>query len=117
MKNKYTRKEVRAMADRWDEVIIRVGYCNLQYLLNDQYPFGYSTRAEGWACDYYDLGKIIVSTGYAPIGESVGYDLCRKYDQKAAKIWGNKWPYKRQLAQVKKLREKFVEDVMRSDEV
>lgn len=117
MKNKYTRKEIRAMASRWDEVVIAVSYCNLQYLLSDQSPFGYSTRAEGWACDYYDLGKVIVSTGYAPIGESVGYELCRKYNEKACKIWGNGWPYRRQLAEVRKLRKQFVEEVMRSDEV
>lgn len=69
--------------------IICVNYCNLQNLLRFQEPFAYSTRAEGWACDYYDIDGILISTGYAPIDSKrtkSTYDICRRYDNESRKI-------------------------------
>ena len=63
-----------------------VGYCNIQNLLRFTDPFAYSARAEGWACDYYYIHDVIISTGYAPIGRKTDYKLCREYDEKAAAI-------------------------------
>ena len=84
-KYKVTRK---AMKESYGK-IIGVSYCNLQYLLRFQEPFAYSTRAEGWACDYYDVDGVLISTGYAPIDSKrtkSTYDICRKYDEAARKI-------------------------------
>jgi len=68
MKTKFTRKEIKENYN----IIIEVGYCKLQDLLTYKQPFGYSTRAEGWACDYYELSNnICISTGYAPIKKKV----------------------------------------------
>ena len=42
----------------------------------------------GWACDYYELngshGSVIISTGYAPQGEHIGYELMQKYEKKSS---------------------------------
>lgn len=82
MKFKTTKKAIREMGDP----IYCVSYCNLQNLLRFRDPFAYSTRAEGWACDYYSIENFIICTGYAPIGRKTDYNLCREYDQKAREV-------------------------------
>ena len=82
MKFKVTRKEMRKNYD----AIISIGYCKAQHLLKYQDPIAYSAGVNGWACDYYDVGGVLISTGYAPIGESPDYDVIRKYDLQAEKI-------------------------------
>lgn len=85
MRYKTTRKAMKESYDR----IAKVGYCNLQHLLRFQEPFAYSTRVEGWACDYYDINGILISTGYNPIEgkrTKCSYNICRKYDDEAHKI-------------------------------
>ena len=79
MKIKVTKKQMKAESNK----IIKVGYCDLQHLLQGRNPFAYSAGSNGWACDYYDVGNLIISTGYAPIGESVNYEIIKKYDKKA----------------------------------
>ena len=89
-KYKVTRKEIK---ERFS-TILKIGYCNAQHLLSCENEFAYSTRAEGWACDYYNIDGIIISTGYAPIGKETNYNLLREYEQKAEKIRYNydlKW--------------------------
>lgn len=68
MKLKVTKKVIR---DNFgDKYIIRLRYCTLCNTLNFIDPFAYSTRAEGWACDYYDLGNgYCISSGYDAIGK------------------------------------------------
>ena len=83
MKFKTTRKN---MKDNYS-TIIKVGYCNISYLLKYEIPIAYSTMSEGWACDYYEIDGIIISTGYAPIGNIVpSYDTCHRYNVKAENI-------------------------------
>ena len=87
MKFKTTKK---AMQNNYN-TILKVGYCNIQNLLKYQEPIAYSTRAEGWACDYYKVGNVIISEGYSPIGKPVNYDLQQKYNNAAAKLgWEQK---------------------------
>ena len=82
MKFKVTRKEMREGYGQ----IISIGYCKAQNLLRYQDPIAYSVGVYGWACDYYDIGGVLISTGYAPIGESPDYDVIRKYDLQAEKV-------------------------------
>ena len=66
--------------------IISTGYCNLQHLLAYKIPIAYSARKEGWACDYYEVNGILISTGYSPAKEKNtknNYVLTRRYDLKA----------------------------------
>lgn len=64
MKFKTTKKAMNANYNH----IIRIGYCSAQNLLSYLKPIAYSVRAEGWACDYYEVDGVLISTGYAPIG-------------------------------------------------
>ena len=44
---------------------------------------------EGWACDYYDVDGILISTGYAPTDSrrtKSTYEICKRYDEAARKI-------------------------------
>jgi hypothetical protein len=82
MKIKTTKKSIKESFSK----VYSVSYCNLQWLLNYTEPFAYSTRKEGWACDYYRIGDVVISTGYAPIGSSVSYELQKKYDDMARDI-------------------------------
>lgn len=66
--------------------IIKIGYCDIQYLTYYKSPFAYSNGTCGWSCDYYDINNVCLSTGYNPIGETVSYELIRKYELKAQKI-------------------------------
>ena len=92
--------------------VVKVGYCNLQYLLNYENAFAYSSGAYGWSCDYYDINGVIISTGYSPIGKSVDYELIKKYNLKAEKIVNNyELSYEVRKKQVKKLLNEFIEKV------
>lgn len=85
-KIRVTKKQIRENFSN----IICVGYCDLQHLLNYRDVDFYSTRVEGWACDYYKINNnTIISTGYAPIGNIRNYDINRKYDDKAREILEN----------------------------
>jgi len=69
--------------------VIGVGYCVMQFLLEFESPIAYSTRTEGWACDYYDIGGVLISTGYAPLGSknvNIDYITIREYDSRACEI-------------------------------
>ena len=60
MKFKATKK---AMKDNY-YYIIGIGYCDAQYLLQDEKPIAYSAGVYGWQCDYYDVDGVLISTGY-----------------------------------------------------
>lgn len=105
MKYKTTKKAIREMGDP----VYCVGYCNLQNLLRTVDPFAYSTRAEGWACDYYRINGVIISTGYSPIGRKTDYNLCREYDQKALEVLRELIPWEEQREKLEALASEFVE--------
>lgn len=82
MKLRVSKKELRKGYYR----IISIGYCDAQRLLNYEKAFAYSAGVYGWACDYYDIDGILISTGYSPIGNknvAFDYDIIRKYEEKA----------------------------------
>lgn len=108
MKFKTTKKEIRANYSR----IYCIGYCNLQWLLRYSSPIAYATRAEGWACDFYEVDGAIISTGYAPIGKKVPYDIQREYDEKAREIvCGYGITREDQEAQIEALLHEFMEKI------
>jgi hypothetical protein len=83
MKIKTTKKEFKGLN------VLKVGYCKLQYLLNYKIPFSYSSGVYGWACDYYDIDGVIISTGYSPIGKQVKSDILEHYNAQALKVLNN----------------------------
>ena len=109
---KATKKEMRNGYDK----IIRIGYCNLQHLLDYAPRIAYSARAEGWACDYYDIDGVLISTGYAPLSsknvKSVDYETIRKYNEEGAKLRGDfSIPYEAKKAEAMRLLSAFVAEV------
>ena len=83
MKFKTTQKAIRGGYSD----IIRVGYCDLQYLLKFENPIAYTTRVEGWAADVYSVKNRAIVTGYSPFGNiKPPYDLVREYDDQARAI-------------------------------
>lgn len=111
MKFKTTKKAISSEYNK----IVSIGYCNAQFLLKYEEPTAYSTRAEGWACDYYDIDGVLISTGYAPIESKnthCNYDIIRKYDQQAEKIacdYSLTW--EQQKAKVKELLNEFIKEI------
>ena len=83
MKLKTTKKAIKNNGYN----VLKIGYCNAQSLLRHKSPFAYSAGQNGWSCDYFQIGNVIISTGYDPIGCKVDYNLVREYDQKAEAVW------------------------------
>lgn len=87
MKFKTTKKVVKAGYS----TIYAIGYCNLQHLLYFNTPVAYTANQYGWACDIYDMGGgVAITTGYAPIGVNIEYDLTYSFDQQAADVIGDR---------------------------
>ena len=103
-----------AIKSRYDK-IVKIGYCNAQNLLKYEESIAYSTRAEGWACDYYDINGVLISTGYAPIeGRNThsSYDIVKKYDDQAREIACNySLNYEQQKTQVTALLQDFIKEI------
>jgi hypothetical protein len=66
--------------------IIKIGYCDAQNLLQYKSAFAYSHGVYGWACDYYQINNVCISTGYNPIGQSVDYKKICELEKQAEKI-------------------------------
>lgn len=82
MKLKTTKTEIK----RNFVNVISIGYCDIQYLTYYKSPFAYSKGVNGWACDYYEINNVCLSTGYNPIGKNADYNLLREYEKKAQAI-------------------------------
>lgn len=105
MKYKTTKKNMKESYGK----IIKVGYCDLQSLLQFEEPTAYSTRAEGWACDYYDIDGVLISTGYDPIGNiKADYKTVKEYEEKAREIIRNDEVYEDKKIKVNELLKEFI---------
>ena len=102
MKIKTTKKAMRNGYNK----IIGASYCSMQYLLKYQSPIAYSTRVEGWACDYYNIDGILISEGYSPLNNkntNPDYDILREYENKARDINNNysmNWELRREYINI-----------------
>lgn len=107
MKIKASKKDIRNNSNK----ILKIGYCNIQTLLYYENPFAYSTGTYGWACDYYNVNGVIISTGYNPIGDYVDYKLCKEYEDKARKIVYNNYDESHEVKKdkVTKLLSEFIQ--------
>lgn len=117
MKFRTTKKAMRE-----NNYILSVGNGEIQHLLAYESPIAYSTRAEGWACDYYEVSTsnarcLVISSGYATINSknaSMDYSRMREYDEQARAI-KNDWnkPYEVRAQEMKKLLRQFADEAMK----
>ena len=105
MKARITDKQAR------EYVSYSIGYCNAQYLLRNFTPLYYTaSNLYGRKSDIYYINWLYIATGYWPVGERIDYDLTRKYDQKAMKIWNDyELDNKKRAKKVEKLMYKLLE--------
>ena len=100
-----------------NERVLKVGYCQLQSLLNYESRFGYSSsNVNGWSCDYYKIDDVIISTGYNPIGQSVNYDFLKHYELQAQKvIYNYELSYEERKKQVNELLNEFITKALKDE--
>lgn len=93
--------------------ILSAGYCDMQTLLKYQNPIAYSTRAEGWACDYYDFDGVCICTGYAPITSKhtkADYKTICEYEKRALQIDCNINDYYERKQKIEELLTEFIRE-------
>jgi hypothetical protein len=111
-KIKTTKREMR---DNY--FIIGVGYCKAQWLLNYENPIAYSVGAYGWACDYYEVDGVVISTGYSPLNSKnalASYEMIKSYDDKASLILENGGNHEQKKNALKMLLIEFVREAKRN---
>ena len=85
---KMSMKNAQMFADK----VVRIGYCDLYYLLNQIERSGYNCGVYGWNCDIYRIytttGKLVViTTGYRNMrGESVDWEKVKHYNDIAKAV-------------------------------
>ena len=108
MKERTTRKNVMQSHN----VIIRVGYCDLHFLLKHENEQFYTTRVEGWGADIYSFGSIAIVTGYAPFGNvSPSWEIIDSYEKRAIAIDSSNLSYENKKIETKKLLDEFLADM------
>ena len=97
--------------------IIGIGYCNAQHLLAYTKEFGYSAGSNGWACDYFEIDNICISTGYGYIhnvNAKYEYDTLREFENKAEAIrYDNNIKWEDKQEQVNQLLKEFVQECVK----
>ena len=107
MKFKTTKKAIK---DGYSK-ILSIGYCGAQSLLRYTEPVAYSTRIEGWACDYYDIDGVCISTGYNTIGQQVDRYKLSAYEHTASEINASAMSYEDKKREVNALLSQFIQEV------
>lgn len=96
--------------------VFRAGYCDLQFIFNNDYPVYYNSGVYGWNCDIYVDYKrdIAISTGYRNmIGDCIPSEILRKYSDIAKNIlsWENKTDYKKKLELLEDNKQAFLNEL------
>ena len=108
MKLKTTNKEINSNF----YTIVKIGYCDAQYLLTYKNPFAYTCGIYGWNADFYQFGEACISTGYRPIGESVNYELLRQLEKEAQSIYfDNSLDYETKKTRIDELLNKLIKSI------
>ena len=109
MKYKATKKEVMGGYVK----VIRIGYCNLQYLLRGEDPVAYTSGGDGWNADIYDFKSVAIVTGYRPFGNvEVAYDIQEKYDKLAEKVVHSGMEWSEQKKELDNLVNQFIKEAI-----
>lgn len=119
MKHKTTAAAIRKNYPK--NLILNVGYCNMQNLLRYEQPTGYTCGVYGWNFDLYEIEGVAICTGYrgVPASRDFNFDLLQKYENKARKEIEKRKPEnmtwdkydKQKKTKVKKLLLNFIKEV------
>ena len=86
MKLKARIKDIREHSYR----LLKVGYCQMQYLLQYREPFAYTAGVYGWNFDAYDVNGVTICTGYRGMPDNKrmkeDHGLIEKYEKEAMTI-------------------------------
>ena len=85
MKIQTTKKSIKNNFSK----IIKINYCQASYLLYFKTAFAYSASRDRWLCDYYEIERVCISTGYVPIGDSVEHSRVNLLEAQARAIVHN----------------------------
>lgn len=87
LKGKMTKKEI---IENYKNVI-KVGYCEIQYLTHTAERMGFTAGVYGWNADIYKVDNdTVIVTGYRPFGNiEPKYDVIKKYEEIAKKVVKN----------------------------
>lgn len=109
MKKRFTNRELR----KNHKNIIRIPYCNLQYLLSTTPVTGYTSGIYGWNSDIYEINGIIISTGYRPIGNiKPDASTNKRYERAAEKIIGKfEVPYEKRAEEMRNILNDYLAEV------
>lgn len=109
MKYRTTQKAIKAGFNK----VIKVGYCDLQSLLNCETEKAYTAGVYGWNADIYDFGNVAICTGYRPFGNvSTDYNTTSKYEKLAEEIIRNIYSWEERKNALRALIENFIEEVI-----
>lgn len=104
---KYKTTQKGILSHYGKDKVLSVQYCALQHLLRYVQPTAYTTRAEGWGADIYEVHGAAIATGYAPFGTRVDHNTAHTFDWLAEDIqnaealgWGQKRDYTAFLLEV-----------------
>lgn len=111
MKFKSIKKDIMANYPK----VIKIGYCDLQFLLKYESPIAYTAGVYGWNADIYDFGGVAIVTGYRPFGNIYpDWEIVQKYKEEARKICYN-YSYEEGHIVLQELQKKFIEEVLKND--
>lgn len=84
------------------------GYCDLQYLFWGLSPIAYTSGICGWDFDVYDLGGVVICTGYRGMPGKRA-DGISEYNEKArATVENYDMPYEEKREKIGELVKEFV---------
>ena len=122
MKFKTTVKNIKENYGK--NLILEIGYCDLQNLLTYDSPKAYTCGVYGWNFDLYEINGVAICTGYRgmPAGKNFDYSLVHKYDDKARAIMYADKPetmtwerfIRSKQNKIKKLQERFLKEVYKN---
>lgn len=97
--------------------IISIGYCSLQYLLQCKDKKMYTCGVYGWNSHIYHINNnTCIVTGYRPFGNIYPkYEITKKYEDKARKIYLGDGTWQEKNKKLEKLIDKFVSEVLENE--
>lgn len=111
MKFKSTKRDIMANYPK----VIKIGYCDLQFLLKYESPITYTAGVYGWNADIYDFNGVAIVTGYRPFGNICpDRQIIEKYEKEAGNICHN-YSYEERRKALQELQKNFMEEVLEND--